>query len=511
MRAPLVLPECPSVEDLADFCRRAQARDKALTSVETALHLRALLGLDRWEEVLEHGYEALERFPGDPDLYALVGKALFRAGHLAACGRHLEACADLAANSVGLALEQMRWWQGRGDKNRARAALAVVEAHDYRTPEALLALGQAALFDGASERGAALLRAFMDGSSDIHPLIYARETVPALLELSRVLRGPLLPGPQWSEMPTSVPLTVERGLVFVPVCVVGQGPYEFLLDTGGSMFISLAESLFWELDIPVRTSVPLYGIGGRQEQNTVVGVAAGVSVGGLTLAEVPVFCLPLLDQLAAHLGRPVRGIFSPAVLPNAVIALERQAARLTLDVGGSPEGRRLRPGEGRHWCEGEVHTLTVPFFSLQDGKIAVPLVLAGRERWFVLDSGAEKSLLSRRLFEEVVPPEQITRQEIESMGIGSEADKGELLLTPELPFQLAGRKLAFRPGMTLDNVDKLLSPRLDCAIGGIVGQDVLGGFDRFVIDYVNMTVTLETSTDPDDEGRPAGNRNTRPG
>jgi predicted aspartyl protease len=137
----------------------------------------------------------------------------------------------------------------------------------------------------------------------------------------------------------SVPLRIVRVggsvVVLAPVSVQGQGPYDFVLDTGASRSV-VDRQLAEELGLARVAAVPqVSGVSGPA-QATVVRVADW-SAGDVTLPRgiVAAMDLQLSDSAAAQqlLGRRIYGLLGSDVLSSfGVVTIDYEQQILTLGV-----------------------------------------------------------------------------------------------------------------------------------------------------------------------------------
>jgi predicted aspartyl protease len=158
-----------------------------------------------------------------------------------------------------------------------------------------------------------------------------------LLTGCELLPAAVVPSPAVAPEPGSVPLRVMRAggsvIVMVAVTLQGQGPYDFVLDTGASRSV-VDQQLADDLGLQQVAAVPqVTGVTGPA-QATVVRVADW-SVGDVTLPSgvVAAIDLQLTDSNAAQqlLGRRLYGLLGSDVLSSfGVVSIDYDQQTLGL-------------------------------------------------------------------------------------------------------------------------------------------------------------------------------------
>lgn len=126
-------------------------------------------------------------------------------------------------------------------------------------------------------------------------------------------------GPAPSAAPTAFTYAPKRPLPLVPVMVNGEGPFNFILDTGASLNI-VSPAVARAAHLRARRATTLSGAGGTA--HGVRSVANSLAFGTFTARAATVTVADVLRAAAAESGAPIDGVLSPGAL---------RARRLTID------------------------------------------------------------------------------------------------------------------------------------------------------------------------------------
>ncbi|WBA43612.1 aspartyl protease family protein [Hymenobacter canadensis] len=183
-----------------------------------------------------------------------------------------------------------------------------------------------------------------------------------------------------------LPFYFQRNLIIVEVKLNGEGPYNFLLDTGVATSIVTDPSLTPLLRL--RPGAEVYRVAGVGEEEPLEAHYADsirVTLPGIVAPNLPFLVLSAdVLNLSGYVGMPIHGILGYDFFRSFVVEIEPSATQLLLHAPA-----RYQPRRGRRWTkvpltlERRKPYLTVPV-SLTDS-LTLPLKL-------VLDTGAGHAL-----------------------------------------------------------------------------------------------------------------------
>ncbi len=183
-----------------------------------------------------------------------------------------------------------------------------------------------------------------------------------------------------------IPVQIQRNLLVVNVFINGNGPFNFLLDTGVASSIITLPALADSLQLRHGQQFRILGAGGS-DTGLLAYQADSVRV-GMSGIVAPAMSLLVLSQdvlnLSGYVGMPIHGILGSELFRSFTITLHPEEGNL---IATAPE--RFRMPRGKHWSilplslENNKAYFTAPVqFS---DSLTLPLKL-------VLDTGASHAL-----------------------------------------------------------------------------------------------------------------------
>ena len=260
----------------------------------------------------------------------------------------------------------------------------------------------------------------------------------------------------------AIPTTLDRlGRILAPVEVNGHGPLRFILDTGANRSaVSAATAARLGLVSDAQASVNVHGITGSAVLPTVR--LTNFRAGDLLLQDVKVPVLP-----AAVFGG-ADGILGIDSLQQARIEVDFRSGRVTIrrsPARRSSEGFLLVPAKVRHGG--------LLMVNARVGRVQVKAVL---------DTGAERSLGNEALRRALVARTKLGQDKSPTTVIGAtpQLADGESFVAPSVSMggaTLENLLVTFADLHIFKHWGLLDRPAL------IVGMDLLGTLDQFVVDY----------------------------
>src|SRR5581483_8490879 len=193
---------------------------------------------------------------------------------------------------------------------------------------------------------------------------------------------------------TEIPFRMLREgmpIIVLPVFINGQGPFDFILDTGNAVgkaaLALISEALARELSIHAAESEELrdaYAVGDAQAPAIHVGRIESLALGETVRRGVPVGVTSIFDGLGEQIGARIDGNIGYAFLKDYAVTIDYERCVLRLEAGGSaPGGVPFRLGAG-------------------DPLLMVHAMVNGQGPYnFAVDTGAGHTVISARVASEL--------------------------------------------------------------------------------------------------------------
>jgi predicted aspartyl protease len=263
----------------------------------------------------------------------------------------------------------------------------------------------------------------------------------------------------------------NQPLILVPTLVNGQGPFDFILDTGaGACFLS--PELAQKLDVRATETKEAAGAGGKVRID--LGNVQSMSVGRVTVENIKVGITPELARISACCGTKIDGGLGHNFFQDFRLKLDYRNRLLTLhggqiypdtqDVGkAAPVGFRLaHPSK----------PLAV-----------LPVLVNGSgPHPFILDTGASTTMLSTHLAKNL-DVSQSGSPALTGAGGMASASLGTLRTLTIGSTELENIQVVISD--FLDNLSRLI----ETEVKGIIGYNALSQFS-VTIDYPQATLSL---------------------
>lgn len=255
----------------------------------------------------------------------------------------------------------------------------------------------------------------------------------------------------------------------VNVFINGRGPYRMLLDTGGSIVLSLDDQVAKELGIKSVGEAAIRGVGGKESSGQ--AIIDNVRIGGIELSRVMARTFPVADRVM----NLADGIVGTGVFADARMTMDFANGQLIVE----PSSQRVRAGV-------EQDVLVV-----SDAKLIARTEINDLHSVLsLLDSGADVVAISDSLFRTLFPDTPPVHVDMPAMGVGQGAAPG-LALTNGATIRVLGKDFANSGGVSLDLLDKLLSPYMGLEVDVLVGMPVFREMRSVTVDFPRRKLWVE--------------------
>lgn len=256
------------------------------------------------------------------------------------------------------------------------------------------------------------------------------------------------------------PTRADRvGRILAAVEINGKGPYRFIVDTGANSS-ALAPGVAEELGLPqVQGGVQVHGVTGTAMLPAVH--VESLRVGGIVL---PPATLPLLPG----------DIFAGADGILGVAGIQQ----MRIDVDFLKDRVEITPSSGKRAPSGY---LTVRASLWQGGLLLVDGRVGNVPTKVIIDTGAERTIGNMQLREALASKAEREKvSEVKVLGATPSVGEATYFKVPRIrigPTQLVDLPVTFGELYVFQLWGLTDEPAL------VVGMDVLGGLERFVVDY----------------------------
>jgi len=388
--------------------------------------LDAQYHMPRFKESIRTARRALKRFPNNPRILARAARANWSAGRLSKAQYLLERIDPEEADGVGLT-ETLWMSAATGEKER------FVNAYQRLADEV-----------GSQSEAQTLLDDLVETLRMSHAVTYDGVRQPVITHLGS----------------TSLKRTSDERWALQASTKTGDSLL-LLLDSGSSNELSLSKSYAHLLDTNEPKQGTRLSIAGWKNVNE--STIDRLRIGNITLQNVP---------LAVRQSE--RNDESDGTLGMAVFSAHRVTlnnARSTLAVTDSGSGtNEVSNGESvRFWMVG--HFIAIEAEIDGHGPAAC-----------ILDTGTSNTVISHNLAEQIAPSNLSLNTEIEFRSFGHIVRQRTTVLQ-DLEFNLGKMQLVLSKVPMVEFIDEQLNPSMRMQVGMVIGMDVIGAMDQFIVDY----------------------------
>ena len=406
----------------------------------------------------------LDSLPEDADVLAFKGEIEFRRARFDASrdyySRALGLDPDTARAHFGLGkLSMGKVRLGEAIDSLSRAVQLAPDVAIYR-----LALADAHAYDGDVQEQVRELEAYVDLNPTYDPERLGQ--VEAVLEVINDFGSVQMGAYELSGETDRITISQGLNLIFAEVMVGGEGPFEFIVDTGASQTV-FTERLLGELGLEPITSTLIYGIGGDGRVESGIYRIDELTIDGIEVQNLPVGNLsdPLLGELTD-------GIFSTATFSNEIVSIDYPNSVIELNAFNVAEESL---GE------------SVPGWFFSNLAFVLLRVNGDYEGLFLVDTGAVTSVLSHSTAAALGVTEDNSGGGI-SLGLAGIAGvSGVALPVPGVALSTEEIQASFPLMVAIDMSE--ISKTLGIEVAGVVGYDFLKDY-RVTIDFGNAQVVF---------------------
>lgn len=448
----------------------------AVTKAEnspTHANFRAALDVayraDDWRAGVKLARAALKQHPANCSLQGPAARALWRAGAMEEAERVVDAISKDTDDRVGLtAIIEIEMARGRLD--RARAAAKRLDKLGPKSALELYYVAGQRMADDQLDDIVPLLRktAKLVDADNGYPETFLAEALDGLPEFFEAIGTE--PFNQIARHGSAdMPLVAALGLPYCDAIINGKGPYRLILDTGGSITLSIDDDIAEELGLESLGVASIRGVSGKQDSHQ--SLIEELRLGEITCRRVMARTFDMPDVMEPLAD----GIIGMGILQRARVTLDFEHARLVT----APSAATPAPGK-----RAELRIIG-------DAKLITPLLVQDEPALALLDSGAGNVVaVSPSRLKKLFPDKDLKPLPAASVGVG-EGGSADIYVAPGVDMKFWDRQYEDYAGMGLGVLDSLLSPILGMQTDVLLGMPVFREMKSWTIDYPKRQMWVE--------------------
>ena len=458
-------PENPWKDKVPAAVQKAE-RTRTIAAYRQALDVT--YRADDWQAALKLARAALAEYPNEPTLSGRIARALWRGGRIEEAERVVDTIAADATDRVALT-SSIEIQLARGAYAKATDAARRLERLGPKSALEYYYLLAMRMEEDRLEGLPALLRkaARLIDPANGYPEIYLEEMLDGLPEFFDAI-GPEPINQITSHGSAEMPMIPLIRLPYCLATINGEGPYRLIVDTGGSITLSLDDDIARELELKSLGTASIRGISGKQDSEQ--ALVNELRIGEIACRRVMTRTLELPDMITMAAD----GIIGTGLFARGRMMLDFEHARIVV----SPSSDKPAPGS-----RADVRIVG-------DAKLIAPLKLEDRYAVALLDSGADVAALSPTVLEELFPDREFASISAAGLGVG-EGDAAGIMLAPGVKLELWGRTFDNYSGLGLDVLDTLLGPILGVQTQVLLGMPIFREMNSWTVDYPRRRMWVE--------------------
>jgi tetratricopeptide (TPR) repeat protein len=468
---PVQEPHNPWKEKVSATVAEAE---RAGTVAALAEGLETAWRADDWQAGLRLSALALEKQPDESRLRGAIVRALWRGGRLEDAERLAEKIALDARDDRAALVALSTIHLARGEFERAAELATRLEKLRPATAADLYYVVTDRLVQKRFDGFPKLLRKArqLTDPANGYPEIYGEEHLAGLAKFFESVGTERL-----NQIAAfgSAPMPLIS-LINLPGCSVminGQGPYRMILDTGGSIALSLDEQVAEEIGLKSVAKAAIRGVSGKDESGQ--ALVDELRIGPIVCRRVMTRIFGLREQIMGAAD----GIVGTGIFAEGRLTLDFEHAELRIAPSSAEEGI----GSG------------VDIRIVGDAKLLAAVTLQGEPAVALLDSGANAVAYSPSRLAHLFPDEPRQSLPAGAMGVGGgDGPTGSWGKGVDLVF--VGRSYPNYSGLGLDVLDTMLSPILGVQIDALVGMPVFRDMKSWTVDFPRCRMWVDWLDEP---------------
>ena len=455
----------PWKEKLAPALQRAK-RAPSPESLFAALD--AAWRADDWNVGAKLADEAAEKYPNNARLRGASVRALWRARRIGQAEHHAAHIPAQTTDPIALTM-LIQMCAARGDIKRAIEAADRLESVKPTAAAHWLTIVMLRVSNNRLDGLVGLIRKTqrLSDADNGYPENYVGEHLEGLADFYAAVGS--RPINQVAQIGAAKMFSIP--LIRLPGCDVfinGHGPFRMVLDTGGSIGLSIDSEIAEQIGLKSVAQAQVRGVSGVEDTGQAV-------VDELRIGEI--VCKRVMTRIFGvrkATAFTADGIIGTGIFSDARMRLDFSAGRLEISNSSA------KPGPG----------VELPLRIIGDSKLVLPIKLAGQPATALLDSGADVAAFSPARLKRLFPDRTIPTLAVPVLGVGQN-QAPEIALTPGVDLDIAGRRYEDFGGLGLDILDTVLSPILGMQFDVLIGMPIFRDMKTCTVDLRRCKMWVE--------------------
>lgn len=290
------------------------------------------------------------------------------------------------------------------------------------------------------------------------------EGFPEFLEAAGEGRLNQVTEPGVAEMPVI-------GLINLPgvdVTINGRGPFRMVLDTGGSITLSLDAEVAREIGVKSLAKTSVRGVSGKDEAGH--ALIEDLRIGSIRCQRV----MARLFDVRKSTAYAADGIIGTGIFLDARMTMDFEHGKLRISASSE------QPGPGT----------PVELRLISDAKMVTPVLVHGQAVAAILDSGADAVALSSSKLKALFPDKTPRTFSALAAGVGAEAGP-EISMMPGFDLLIGGRTYRRISGLGLDVLDNVLGPFIGVQCDALIGMPIFRDMRSCTVDFARCRMWFD--------------------
>ncbi|MGE3180777.1 MAG: aspartyl protease family protein [Phycisphaerae bacterium] len=447
--------------------RTAAALEKYPSAKNFERALDAAYRVDQWQRAAAFAQQAYERMPRNANLYGRIARALWRAGEIEKAEEVAEKIPPDTTDPVAVSMQVLIAMSHGKHEHAIRradrlAGLKGLTGADYGL------LVNASFFASRFDGLAMMIREALEKVDPKHgyPEMYLQENLEGMAEfLDEVGTAPM------NQVRTFGQARMPVSTLNLPMCEVminGKGPYRMVVDTGGSVLLSIDTEVAKETGLKLYAPASVRGVSGVAETHQAI-------VDDLAIGEIRVHrAMTRVFDIGKSLMYSADGILGTGMFSDARMTMDFENGQLVVQQpasGGAPGHE-------------------VPIRIVADAKILGLIDVNGRRAVGLFDSGADAVAVAPTFLKKAFPNSEIMEVDVGAIGVGN-GELPKIALGPGIELKLPGKTYPSISGIGLDILDTTLGPIIGVQADVLIGMPVFRELRTCTVDFPSSRMWVE--------------------